>query len=368
MKCKSKHLIIKKYTFFLSLIVLGFHRLAFAQYFPGDNWEYLDETASGWSSERLKLADGAAKKIGTTSYMVIHKGKVVHSMGPTSSPSPIYSVRKSILNMLFGLYENECKFNLNSTLDDLNITDIDSDGVIGLLAIEKKATVSDLLKSRSGVYHLSAYEDPTLASKRPERGSVKPGELFNYNNWEFNALGSIFNNFCGQDVFSAFQDRIAVPLKLQDFSKRRHTHWVFDRGMSAHPAYTFQLSTRDMARIGLLMLNRGVKDNQQLISFDWIKKSTRVYSMLDSVSNRGYGMLWWVGGDADLWWEKKQSGTRDFVFYAQGNFGQYIFINPRLDMVVVHKVDTSYKASLKRVNSSQFAQLVNLINAAHPEK
>jgi CubicO group peptidase (beta-lactamase class C family) len=348
------------------LIVLCCHGLTFAQSFPGEKWESLDVNISGWNVELLSQADSTARKIGTSSYIVIHHGKIIHSMGNTSSPSQIYSIRKSILNMLFGMSEKECKLSMKSSMSELKISDIDSNGVSGLLPIEKQATVLDLMKSRSGIYHPSAYEDPKLSLKRPARGTVKPGEVFNYNNWDFNALGSIFNQYCGNDVFSAFEEKIAVPLKLQDFSKRRHTHWVFDRALSEHPAYTFQLSTRDMARIGLLMLNKGMVKEKQHIPFDWIKQSTRIYSPFDTGSNRGYGLLWWVGGDADLWWEKAQTGSRDFVFYAEGNYGQYILINPRLNMVIAHKVDTAFKSSLKRVSRSDVTQLVNLINTAHP--
>jgi hypothetical protein len=62
----------------------------------------------------------------------------------------------------------------------LNIDDIPP----SLTKEEKKATVSDLLKSRSGVYHEAAAESRDMVGMRPVRGSHPPGSFYYYNNWE----------------------------------------------------------------------------------------------------------------------------------------------------------------------------------------
>src|SRR5205807_954256 len=76
---------------------------------------------------------------------------------------------------------------LSKTLADLGIDDRSP-----LTAVEKSATVSDLLKARSGVYHPALYETPGMATARPARGSYAPGVLGYYNNWDLNPVGTIF--------------------------------------------------------------------------------------------------------------------------------------------------------------------------------
>jgi CubicO group peptidase (beta-lactamase class C family) len=78
----------------------------------------------------------------------------------------------------------------------------------------------DLLKSRSGVYLPAAYEDRNARNSKPARGTHEPGTHWHYNNWDFNVVGTIFNQKTGSDVFEAFYRRLAVPLQMQDFEPR----------------------------------------------------------------------------------------------------------------------------------------------------
>jgi len=54
-----------------------------------------------------------------------------------------------------------------------------------------------LLEARSGVYHAALYETPAMAKQRPARGSHEPGTFWYYNNWDFNALGTIYEHATG---------------------------------------------------------------------------------------------------------------------------------------------------------------------------
>jgi CubicO group peptidase (beta-lactamase class C family) len=91
----------------------------------------------------------------------------------------------------------------------------------------------------------------------------------------------------------------------------------------------FELTPRDMAKFGYLYLNNGNWDGEQIIPAEWVRESRHPYINLgDSPThpyrNFGYGYLWWttsLGGHP--------------AYYAVGHGGQYIFILPTLDMVVV---------------------------------
>src|SRR4029079_8257023 len=82
---------------------------------------------------------------------------------------------------------------------------------------ERQARVLDLLLARSGVYLPAAAEIDAMRDARPKRGSHPPGTFWYYNNWDFNVLGTIFRQATGEDLFQAFDRRIAKPIGMQDY-------------------------------------------------------------------------------------------------------------------------------------------------------
>ena len=94
-----------------------------------------------------------------------------------------------------------------------------------LTETEKQATVGDLIKARSGIYHPALYEHPIMKARRPERHSHAPGTFYYYNNWDFNALGTIFEQETGTKIFEEFDRRIAKSLQMEDF-KISDCHYV----------------------------------------------------------------------------------------------------------------------------------------------
>jgi CubicO group peptidase (beta-lactamase class C family) len=147
----------------------------------------------------------------------------------------------------------------------------------------------DLLLSRSGVYHEAAGEIQPMIDARPERGSHVPGTFFYYNNWDFNVLGTIFEQITGKCIFNAFNEEIAKPIGMKDFSPADCTY-VFERNRSKHPAYFFRMSTRDMARFGLLYQKLGRWEGKQIVTEAWIRESTSVYPV-ENPSGDPYGFL-----------------------------------------------------------------------------
>src|SRR5512136_1439728 len=121
----------------------------------------------GWSSQKLEAARAFAEKINSAAVMVLYDGKVFVSWGNVATKYHIHSIRKPFLSALYGIYWGRGKIRLEATLEELGINDIPP----SLTAEEKKATIADLLKSRSGVYHEAAAELAVMADMRPTRGS-----------------------------------------------------------------------------------------------------------------------------------------------------------------------------------------------------
>ena len=325
--------------------------------FPAETWATPSpEAPSRWSSEKLKVADAFAASLRTDAYLVIDHGVLVHSYGDIDKPMNLASVRKSVLGLLTGMQVDSGAIDLDQTLADLDIDDKE-----GLTPTERGATVRQLLQSRSGVYHPAAYETPEARRLRPVRGSHAPGAFFYYNNWDFNALGTIFERRAGKTVFEALQRDLAEPLQFQDFRPAEDTRWVRERA-SEHPAYVMHLSARDLARVGLLAARNGRWGDRQLVSAAWIAESTVSYSTV-SPGWSGYGYLWWVPLRAFPFWTR---GPHQLSM-AVGDGGQFMLVDRERDLVVVHRMDNDRVwFRRERVTIEQFAELAARIHAAVP--
>jgi CubicO group peptidase (beta-lactamase class C family) len=295
--------------------------------YPGETWlQYVSPEDAGYSSRRLKEVQDRFRQMGSSALLVIHDGVVLLAEGQVNRRFECRSIRKSFLSALYGIHVSKGVLDLNKTLADLGIDDEPP-----LTEGEKEARVSDLLKSRSGVYHLAAYEDP---KEKPPRGSSKPGARWYYNNWDFNTLLTIFEQETGTCIFEEFKQQIADPLQMEEF-RLRDTHYHFERDRSIHPAYLFRTSAKDMARFGLLYLRQGRWEDREIIPQSWITESTTSYS---EEGEDGYGYMWWVF-DAhlpELYRRYYELGA----YEASGTGGQKITILPRANLVVVHLRNT----------------------------
>jgi CubicO group peptidase (beta-lactamase class C family) len=277
----------------------------------------------------------------TTALMAIHRGRVIASYGDEQLVSYLASARKSLVSMIFGASVARGTIDLDATLASIGFDDRG-----GLLPVERSATVRQLLMARSGVYHRAANLGDA-SDRAPPRGSVRPGEHFLYNNWDFNALGAIFERLTGSSLYQAFEKDIARPIGMQDWDIGAQPVRN-DTGESDHPAQHFVLSTRDMARIGLLMLRDGRWGRRQVLPRHWIRLTTKVTTTAAEVARAspfveglGYGYLWWIFDPAASW-DKDQKGG----YTASGAFGQFITVLPALDLVVAHKTRAPAKLNV----------------------
>ena len=292
---------------------------------PGRTWlMYATPEEAGFSSEKLAQARRYSEEIGSAAVMVIYDGAVVAHWGDIEKRYMCHSIRKSFLSALYGVHVAVGNIDLDKTIADLGIDDEPP-----LTALEKQAQIRDLLKARSGVYHSAAYETEAMKKSRPERGSHAPGTFYYYNNWDFNVLGAIFEQQSGSTIFSEFQTRIAEPLQMQDF-RLQDCYYHLERQHSMYPAYPFRMSSRDMARIGLLFLREGRWKDSQIIAKGWVRESTTQYSTKDSTY--GYACLWW-NVNADPFRELR-------TYTASGYGGHWITVVPEANLVFVHRVDT----------------------------
>ena len=296
--------------------------------FPGVDWE---RETNGLSPETFRGVDAFVHTLDTTGLIVVKNGRVIYEYGDVTRLSYLASARKSVLSMLYGPYVASGKIRLDATLKDLGMSDVG-----GLLPIEEHAKVIDLITARSGVYHPAA-NPGDLGSMVPKRGTKEPGTYWLYQNWDFNAAGAAFEQMTGKNIYDTLRDDIATPVGMQDFDRARQQK-SGDLTRSQYLDYNLVLSTRDMARLGLLMLRQGQWRDRQIIPAEWVQRSTSVRTPLAEMQPAdtrggpfGYGYMWWV------WDGPLATGPYKGAYTAWGSFGQYITILPALDMVVAHK-------------------------------
>ena len=324
-----------------------------ARIYPAAEWAAGDPAAHGWSAADLEAAWARVRQ-SFSAAMLVHRGRVIGTVGDVTRPMETRSMRKSFLNIVAGRLVADGRLRLDSTLASLGIDD-----VTPLTDQERSATVRDLMASRSGIYLPAAFVVPGDEDAAPARGSHRPGEAFFYWNWGFNALGTIVERAGGDSLFALFERAVARPLGLQDFVRSRDTRYVAEP-VSRHPAYLFDLSTRDRARIGLLYLNRGCWRGRRIVDPDWVRDS--IAPVTDREQDFDYGYLWWSTEPP------AGSGLTERLFMARGFANQYLIGIPELDAVLVISVDMARgrEAGLRPPRRSDFEAVFDLILRARP--
>jgi CubicO group peptidase (beta-lactamase class C family) len=157
-----------------------------------------------------------------------------------------------------------------------------------------------------------------MVARRPARFSHKPGTFRYYNNWDFNALGVIYEHAARSSIFDAFEREIARPIAMQDYvpSGGRYVTGA----ASVYPACPIRMSARDLARFALLYLNDGKGRDRQILPVGWVKASTQPYSQSDL--GPGYGYMWWTGFRDGYTGAFGEALPPD-LFFAMGYGGQF---------------------------------------------
>jgi CubicO group peptidase (beta-lactamase class C family) len=133
-------------------------------------------------------------------------------------------------------------------------------------------------------------------------------------------VGRIIEKATKQNLPVFANETLFKPLGIKNYK------WSFKPDKSNAEDYCqVYLTPREMAKFGLLYLNKGNWNGKQVVPATWVRETFEKHSIVQGVD---YGYLWWLKYlDAD--------GVRYYGKAAQGNGGQRIFIFPEQNMVVV---------------------------------
>ncbi len=140
------------------LIILLIAPVVIAQVYPGESWQITDDPDElGFNLKKLEKAKNYSDSISTAALVIVKSGIIVYEWGEVDKKYMTHSIRKSFLSALYGNYVRKGIVDLDKTVEELGLDDEPP-----LSDMEKKATLRDCLKARSGIYHDALYESERM--------------------------------------------------------------------------------------------------------------------------------------------------------------------------------------------------------------
>lgn len=312
-------------------------------------------------SEEMKAAisayveEAAQKDIDINSIMVIQGGKVTgeaYLNGWTAEdPHQMWSTSKSFTSFAVGFAIKEGKLSLDDKMSDIfpqeaqavldtlsneefkaNLLDADIRDYL-VMACGHKRDATYVLGERYAAEGLQGIDSLDTFLKQHGKNLIeeffsvpfeeKPGTFNCYNSMATYMLSAAVQKVTGEKIVDYLYPRLFRPLGMEK------PRWDEVQGINCG-GWGLWLKPEDMARTGLMMLGEGRYDGRQTVPSDYLAEASESYfswdlpdgcrTMEDRYRSTGYGYQIWQNPDA---------------FYTAGMWGQFIYVFPELDAVVV---------------------------------
>lgn len=282
----------------------------------------------------------------TTAFLVVHKGDLVHEAyfqgNSESDLVTSFSVAKSFVSTLIGIAAHD------GLIDDVQdpitkyVPALAESGFDGV-------AISDVLTMSSGIAFSEVYDDKStdaftiydkmfLKFRSVEKimgdyGALgAAGQEFHYASINTQALGQLIKSVTGMSVASYMRQKLWQPLGAE-----ADASWSTDVYGNVLSFWGLNATARDFARFGVLFAQGGQYQGQQVVPADWVAQATTASAPRLDRGNVdtywGYGYQWWLpdGGQED--------------FSAIGIWGQFIYVSPNTDTVIVKmSADPDFKS------------------------
>lgn len=308
---------------------------------PTNQWPRSAPDEQNLDGQRLKLLvdrirDGSIRNV--HSLLVVRNGYlVVEEYFGTHKPDQLHtlqSVSKSFTSALVGIAIEKGKF---KGIDE-KVLDFfpDMPGIDAGNPLRQKMTVEDLLTMRSGTdYHERGNDSPHDQLNGKSTGWTEfilnrpminePGEHYQYDSGAVILMSAMIAQRYGVHADKFAQQHLFKPLGIT------RSRWYRNDDNHPHTGGGLDLSSRDMAKFGLLYLRNGVWDGTQVVPREWVRESLSRKVLFDPPQGRavGYGYWWWVLQ------QDPNGDPKQHIYAALGFMGQHIFLVPEHDMLVV---------------------------------
>jgi CubicO group peptidase (beta-lactamase class C family) len=297
-----------------------------------DGWEIDTPKNTGVSSAVLEaihdrlLSEDHFR--GSLSFLVVKDGKLIFETylrrnSDRAQYRHIQSATKSITSLLLGIATDQGKV----PGVDWSLKDAFPSAVKGLDARVGRITLQELLTMTSGLDFDNEVFSSEMWVDKPDNPLrymlakpfyADPGERFYYRDVDPQLVGYMLQDFVGESEREFAAATLFKALKIRDY------YWEAGPDGVSMAAHGLHLLPRDLAKLGLLVLNRGLWNGRRVVSGEWISGSTRRWIDSDveyQGQPLGYGYYWWIvpGVGISMW----------------GHGGQFVLIAPEQNMVLV---------------------------------
>lgn len=316
-----------------------------SEYHIFSNRKVETENPQNWPAARdynqSKLSSEARKAIEsyqTVAFLVLKNDSVKYEEYwdgfSDTSHSNSFSMGKTIVSILTGIAIDEHKI---KSVDE-PIGDFLPEFAKGANA---KVTIKNLLTMSSGINFDEDYINPFAYPAAAYYGNdlkeltysyqvtEEPGKVWNYLSGNTELLSFIVAKAVGKSISEYASEKLWKPM-----GANKDAYWSLDHEGGVEKGYCcFNSNARDFARFGALYLHEGNWKGTQLVSKDYVHQSIVPANLIDDngAKNNKYGYSWWL-----------LNYKNHNIFYMRGILGQYVFVIPDNNMVVVrlgHKRD-----------------------------
>jgi len=318
--------------------------------FPGAAWEERPPASQGLDEARLRAAieylEANSGRDGVRELVVLRHGYLVWRGDNVDHVHGVWSLTKSFASTVLGLLIDEGRVTLDTRACEY---------VPELAAVYPELTLRHFTTMTSGyravgdepkgTYLHGPSSTPFLPG--PEPLFAPPGSRYAYWDSAMNEFGLVLTRILGESMEGFLRRRIIDPIGMSADGWRwgllAEVDGLAVNGGSGNAGKHVMTCARELARFGLLVLNRGNWNGQQLISADWVAAATSVQVPAklplghpeSEIDGRGvYGFNWWsngLGADGARKWPGAPEGARS----ASGFNNNDLFVIPEWDMVVV---------------------------------
>ena len=271
---------------------------------------------------------------GTTAFLVVHDDELLYERYfdgyDESSIQTSFSMAKSFASALVGIAIDEGHIkSVDEPITNYIPELLERDERFGSITIRHLLTMSSGIKYEEGgtlpwgdeaddtkTYYATDLRELALENSRIEG---EPGRYFEYNNYNPLLVGLILERATGTSVSRYMEEKLWKPVGMEADGS-----WSLDStsiGFEKMESGVNALA-RDFARFGMLFAKEGNWRGEQLISRGWVRDSTRPDASTDPSLDYQY-----------FWWVDTPDGENHFS--ARGNYGQYIYVAPEKDLVIV---------------------------------
>ncbi|MEM8487125.1 MAG: serine hydrolase, partial [Bacteroidota bacterium] len=293
------------------------------------------QAASNWSFDRAM--HGTTEQV-TLSLLVVHQGQIIHERYAPGvdhlTKTRTWSTAKSIAVTLIGMLVDQGKMSLDEPMDIDWLPEADAADADPRNAI----TLRHVLNMSSGLYPvdngleyatgsgLSYWAGASSIRGARNRALIRaPGT-----NWDYENYDTLLGLYAMKRALGDDQTYLEFPrTALFDKIGMRNTIPGVDRFGDFIMSSQIYTNARDLARFGLLYLNGGMWNGEQLISPEWIA-FTRTPAPATADDGKFYGGQWWLVPD-------DRTDVPADAYATAGNRGQYVVVVPSHDLVIVRR-------------------------------